>query len=168
MSSEIARQPPPGTTESSSRLDSQQPLELPRRRLDVAGRHVLAAEDPLAWRRRCRRCPTWNSIAVEERRPEVADVGVLRVALEVELAPGLEARDVALRVALDLVGAGVDRVLLAVASTAPSRSKRRANSFGTGTEIGIASAPASAAPVPFVSLNTIVWSSGVWMPLTGR
>jgi hypothetical protein len=36
--------------------------------------------------------------------------------------------------------------------------------LGTGTEIGIASAPASAAPVPLVSLKTIVWSSGVWMP----
>ena len=105
---------------------------------------------------------------VEERRPEVAHVGVLRVALEVELAAGLEARDVALGVARDLVGAGVDRVLLAVARRDCSRSKRRANSFGTGTEIGIASAPASAAPVPFVSLNTSVWSSGVRMPLTGR
>jgi hypothetical protein len=39
-----------------------------------------------------------------------------------------------------------------------------AYSFGTGTEIGIASAPASAAPVPFFSLKTIVWSSGVSIP----
>jgi hypothetical protein len=39
-----------------------------------------------------------------------------------------------------------------------------AYSFGTGIEIGIDSAPATAAPVPLVSLKTIVWSSGVSIP----
>ena len=48
-----------------------------------------------------------------------------------------------------------------------SLSYLSAYSFGTGIEIGIASAPASAAPVPLLSLKTIVWSSGVSMPDTG-
>jgi hypothetical protein len=36
--------------------------------------------------------------------------------------------------------------------------------LGTGTEIGVACAPASAAAVPFFSLKTIVRASGVSIP----
>ena len=43
-------------------------------------------------------------------------------------------------------------------------SNLRAYSGGTGVEIGIAIAWTSSEALGFVSLKTIVWSSGVWMP----
>ena len=45
------------------------------------------------------------------------------------------------------------------------RSSFCAYSFGTGADAGSASAPARIAPRGRASLKTIVWSSGVVMPL---
>src|SRR4029450_12156608 len=46
-------------------------------------------------------------------------------------------------------------------------SSLAASSGGTGALSGSASAPASTPPVPRLSLKTIVWSSGVSIPLIG-
>ena len=90
LSIEIIRQPPPGTAESSVLLRLEQPLELVRRRLDLARRHALARQD--APRRHGRVVVAGLDVdLVQERRAEVVDGRVVGVAHDVDPA----ARDVA-------------------------------------------------------------------------
>ena len=113
VSIEIMRQPPPGTADSSVLLLSSSRLSW------LAGGSISPDDQALASQDAPRRdgrvlVAGLDLDLVEERRAEVVDRRVVRVADDVDALAGHVAGGLALGVGLDHVRAGVDRVALAV------------------------------------------------------